>query len=145
MEMSGKISQIEVTKCSLFYCSQTTWCSPERAHTYTHLHPLRCLETSEGVVWIIFSFFYNVLPKFQVSLVSPDCSIEAYRLKCTTSPNKVTLLVSWHPFCHMFPAPALLTQPTSNNSCYAEGQRQEFAERANRTLTCRCKPLQKNI
>ena len=39
---------------SLCYCSQITWCST-RAHTHTHLHPARCLDTSERVAWIAFS------------------------------------------------------------------------------------------
>jgi len=43
-----KISQIEVKENSLYYCSQITCCST-RAHTHTHLHPARCLDTSERV------------------------------------------------------------------------------------------------
>jgi len=35
LETTGKIRQIEMTENSLFYCSQTIYCSPE--HTHTHI------------------------------------------------------------------------------------------------------------
>jgi len=43
------------------------------------------------------------LPRFQVRPVLPDCRVEADWLKCAAPPNKVTLLASWHPFCHTIP------------------------------------------
>jgi hypothetical protein len=59
---------------------------------------------------IFVSFFNHALPRFHVRPVLPDCRVEADWLKCAAPPNKVTLLASRHPFCHMVPyTPSLHT------------------------------------
>jgi hypothetical protein len=50
VETTGKIRQIKVAEDRLFYCSWTTWCSPE----HIHLHPACCPDIHERVAWITF-------------------------------------------------------------------------------------------
>ena len=85
METTGKIRQTKVTENNLFYCSQITWCST-RAHTFTScLLPWYFWKSRVDNVFL--SFFNYVLPKFKVRPVSPDCGVEADRLKCAMPPS----------------------------------------------------------
>ena len=108
----------------------------QSTHTLTsYPQPLHSRKIFAGNIFI--SFFNHALPKFKVRPVSPDFRFEADWLKCAALQTWVTLLASRYPFCYTIPAPFLLKPHTWNKGCWAEGPRQEFAEWAERTLTCR--------
>jgi len=123
------IRQIEVTENILFYCSRITWWSSR-----THTHPAHFLDTSEEVAKLRFSFL-SLITRFQNSKSGQ------YRL---TAGSK---LVGWNAPRHkrqLLCSPAdihsVIRFPhTCNNGCSADIARQDFAEWAERTLTCRCK------
>ena len=103
----GRYVKLKLQQTASFIVAESLDAPPER----THLHPARCLNTTERVAWITFSCLSLIRRcKNSVRPVSPDIRLEADWLKCAASQCK---LLCWPADIH-----SVTRSPHSSSSCH---------------------------